>query len=121
MGAHCCIKNRPTWVESVKESFRTTGLVVMMEPISEPLPVTTERTPAGIPASCPSTASASAEYGVCSAGFTTIVQPVASAGPTLRMIIAAGKVHGVIAAQTPTGSRRTMWRRSADFAGIGSP
>ena len=34
---------------------------------------------------------------------STTVQPAASAGPTLRVIIAAGKFHGVIAATTPTG------------------
>ena len=32
------------------------------------------------------------------------MQPAASAGATLRVIIEAGKFHGVIAAHTPTGS-----------------
>jgi hypothetical protein len=31
----------------------------------------------------------------------TIVQPAAIAGPSLRVIMAAGKFHGVIAAVTP--------------------
>jgi hypothetical protein len=43
----------------------------------------------------------------------TIVHPAASAGPALRVIIAAGKFHGVIAATTPTGWRRTRIRLSA--------
>jgi hypothetical protein len=30
-----------------------------------------------------------------------MVQPAASAGPSLRVIIAEGKFHGVIAATTP--------------------
>ena len=66
-------------------------------------PVTTSSTPGGMPACSASRASARAVSGVCSAGFTTTVQPTASAGATLRVIIEAGKFHGVIAAHTPTG------------------
>ena len=72
-----------------------------------------------MPARSASSASASAEYGVC-AGLTTIVQPAASAGATLRVIIEYGKFHGVIAAQTPTGCLMTTMRRSAQV-GIMSP
>ena len=61
-----------------------------------------------------SSASASAESGVALAGFSTIVQPAASAGPALRGIIAIGKFHGVIAAQTPIGCLSTNRRRSGD-------
>ena len=50
-----------------------------------------------------------------SRGFSTIVQPAASAGPALRGIIAIGKFHGVIAAQTPIGCLSTIRRRSATF------
>ena len=57
----------------------------------------------GTPASSASLATASAQSGVSSDGFTTIVQPAASAQPTLRVIIAIGKFQGVIAAQTPIG------------------
>ena len=60
-------------------------------------------TPAGMPARSASTASASAVSGVSRAGLTTAVQPAASAGATLRVIIAAGKFQGVIAATTPIG------------------
>jgi hypothetical protein len=49
------------------------------------------------------------------------VQPAAKAGPALRVIIAEGKFHGVIAAHTPTGSLVTTMRLSAAFAGIVSP
>ena len=73
--------------------------------------MTTLNTPAGTPARSASSASASAVSGVCEAGLTTIVQPAASAGAALRVIIAAGKFHGVIAAQTPTGSLSTTMRR----------
>ena len=63
----------------------------------------TLNTPAGTPASSASLARARAHNGVSSDGLTTIVQPAASAQPTLRVIIAIGKFHGVIAAQTPIG------------------
>ena len=59
--------------------------------------------------------------GVSSAGLTTTVQPAASAGETLRVIMAKGKFHGVIAATTPTGCFITMMRASALWAGIVSP
>ena len=55
------------------------------------------------------------------AGFTTIVQPAASAGPAFRVIIAEGKFQGVIAAQTPIGSFKTTMRLSGPCAGIVSP
>src|SRR5437016_7982030 len=46
--------------------------------------------------------------------YTTLFR---SAGATLRVIIAFGKFHGVMAAQTPIGSLRTMMRRSGVGAG----
>ena len=61
-----------------------------MEGASSAAPVTTEKTPAGIPAFA-SAAIASAESGVCSAGLSTIVHPAASAGADLRVGIAVGK------------------------------
>ena len=84
-------------------------------------PVSTLKTPAGKPASSASTASASAVSGVCSAGLTTTVQPAASAGATLRVIMASGKFHGVIAAQTPIACLMTTSRLSTAVAGIVSP
>ena len=63
----------------------------------------TFKTPVGTPASTASLATASAHSGVSSDGLTTIVQPAASALLTLRVIIAIGKFHGVIAATTPIG------------------
>ena len=83
--------------------------------------MTTERTPAGSPASSASAAIASADSGVCSAGLSTIVQPAASAGAVFRVGIAAGKFQGVIPAVTPTGCLRTRMRRSLLGVGIVSP
>ena len=59
--------------------------------------VSTFRTPSGSPASSRIFASASIDSGVCCAGLMTIVQPAAIAGPILRVPIAIGKFHGVIA------------------------
>ena len=46
---------------------------------------------------------ASIDSGVCLAGLTTIVQPAAIAGPTLRVPMASGKFHGVMKTHGPTG------------------
>ena len=107
--AHCAIRSFPTSVEPVKPSLRTSGLPVSSAPIagaSSALPVTSWKTPSGRPASSPSRAIAIAVSGVCSAGFSTIVQPAASAGADFRVGIAAGKFHGVMPAVTPTGLLR---------------
>ncbi len=121
VGAHCAIKRRPTSVEPVKDSLRTISLLVSSAPISRALPVTICRTPAGIPAFSANTPRARAVSGVRSAGRTIIVQPAARAGAALRVIIAAGKFHGVIAAVTPTGWRITVRRCPFCGAGIVSP
>src|ERR1700722_17020836 len=97
VAALCSIRNLPISVEPVKVSLRTVGFEVISPPISLALPVTQEKTPAGTPARSASSHSASAENGVCDAGFNTIVQPAASAGPHLRVIIAGGKFHGASA------------------------
>src|SRR5450830_807946 len=121
LAAHCFICNLPMAVVSVKLSLRSMGLLVISAPISLAEPVTTLNTPEGTPARSASAASASAENGVASAGFNTIGQPAASAGPALRVIIAAGKFHGVIAAQTPIGSLVTTIRLDGDGDGMVSP
>ena len=48
----------------------------------------------------------SAVSGVCSAGFSTTVQPVARAGPHFHACISSGKFQGMIWPTTPTGSCR---------------
>jgi len=53
--------------------------------------------------------------------LTTTGQPAASAGATLRVIIASGKFHGVIAAQTPIGCLTTSRRLLAAGLGMLSP
>src|SRR5271167_1312448 len=121
VSAHCCISNLPTSVDPVKVSLRTVGFDVSSPPISFDGPVTQEKTPFGTPARSANSHRANAENGVAVAGFNTIVQPAAKAGPDLRVIIAAGKFHGVIAAHTPTASLVTTMRLSVICAGIVSP
>ena len=55
------------------------------------------------------------------AGFTTAVQPAASAGPSLRASIEDGKFHGVMAATTPIGWRVVISLRPAQGEAIISP
>ena len=119
--AHCPISCLPIPVEPVKLNLRTTGFEVISRPISDDLPVITLNTPAGTPARSASSARARAESGVAVAGLTTIGHPAARAGPALRVIMAAGKFHGVTAAVTPTGSRVTTIRQSGFGAGMVSP
>src|SRR6185437_5144066 len=121
VAAHCSISNLPISVEPVKVNLRTVGFEVSSPPISAEPPVTQEKTPCGTPARSANSHNAKAENGVAVAGFNTIVQPAARAGPALRVIIAAGKFHGVIAAQTPIGSLVTTMRLSEACAGIVSP
>jgi hypothetical protein len=121
VGAPCAASTRPTSVEPVKLSLRTAGCEVSSPPMARAPPVITLRTPAGTPARVASSASANADNGVCAAGLTTIVQPAASAGATLRVIIAAGKFHGVMAAHPPPGSWTTTMRLSAQGDGMVSP
>jgi hypothetical protein len=121
VGAHCASSVRPTSVDPVKVSFRTSGLEVNSPPVSRDGPVMTLQTPGGMPARSASTASANAEKGVCEAGRITPVQPAAQPGPALRVIMAAGKFQGVMAAKTPIGSFITRTRRPLAFCGMVSP
>jgi hypothetical protein len=96
--ADCSTSFRPTSVEPVKVSLRSRGSeMIGFETSPEELAVSTLSTPAGSPASSMMRASASIDSGVCWAGLITIVQPAATAGPILRVPIAIGKFHGVIA------------------------
>jgi hypothetical protein len=44
--------------------------------------------------------------GACSLGFRITLQPAPSAGAILEMICIMGASHGVMSAQTPTGSQK---------------
>ena len=99
---------RPTSVEPVNATRRTSGWLTSASPISEPRPVTTLSTPSGTPASANIRATSSVASGVVAAGFATTVLPAASAGATFVPSSVSGKLYGVIAAHTPIGRRITM-------------
>ena len=102
---------RPTAVEPVKLSLRTRGSARMASHSGPGSSVTTTlTTPSGTPASRRMATISSAVSGVSSAGLSTTVQPAASAGPILRVAIAAGKFQGVISSDTPTGACATSMR-----------
>jgi hypothetical protein len=121
VGADWAMSNLPTSVDPVKVIMRTSGLAVSSAPIASASPVTTFSTPSGKPARSASSARASAESGVSGAGFTTTVQPAARAGAILRVIMATGKFHGVMAPTTPTGCFITRMRPLLRWLGMISP
>ncbi len=88
----------PTPVEPVKVSLRNRPSSMSALVTSPGLLVgRIDNTPLGRPASSISLASSSMVSGVSWAGLTIIVQPAAKAGPILRVPMANGKFHGVIA------------------------
>jgi hypothetical protein len=64
-------------------------------------------TPSGTPASVMISGSSAADAGVHSAGFSTTVQPEASAGATFHDSSMNGVFHGVMRPATPDGLRST--------------
>ena len=102
---------RPVAVEPVNDTMSTRGSVASTDGHLVGRGETTLRTPGGRSVcSAASRPSSQASQGVSGAGLSTTVQPAASAGPTLARLIWVGTFHGVIAATTPTGSRRTVRR-----------
>ncbi len=94
----------PTAVDPVKDSLRSRGSASSGSvSAAGSLVGTTLSTPGGRPASVNTSASSRAVNGVSSAGLSTIVQPAAMAGATLRAAIASGKFHGVTSRHGPTG------------------
>ena len=83
-------KLRPTSVEPVNARQSMSGCRPSASPTTSPGPVTTLRTPSGIPASAPSSAIRSRLSEVVEAGLMTTVLPVASAGPSFQAAIWAG-------------------------------
>src|SRR5690606_2562845 len=82
-----------------------TGCLPGGAPASASESVTTLSHRSGSPASVSNPASRNAVSGVCGAGLSTTGQPAAIAGASLWATVLSGKLNGVIAATTPTGSR----------------
>ena len=103
---------RPTSVEPVNDSLRTRGSCSMAPTVAPARELVmhiddARRHPGlGIEVRPAHRRSAGSRL----AGFSTQVQPAASAGAILRVAIAAGKFHGVIITATPIGWCSTRMR-----------
>ena len=95
----------PTSLLPVKVTFLTRGSATKGSPILLPEPVMHCTASAGAPASRRISVSFSAESGVSVAGLMITELPAARAGPTLCATRLSGKLNGLIAATTPTGTR----------------
>ena len=102
----------PAAVEPVKLILSTSRCVTRCSPTPRPA-ATMLTTPAGSPTSSITSARRYASSGVSGAGFSTTVEPDASAGPIFNMIVKSGTFHGTMQPATPTGSRRTSTGPSA--------
>ena len=96
----------PARVDPVNETMSIPGCAAIAAPTPGPSPLTRLNTPGGTPASCRTCANSIALTAEYSLGFSTIVQPAASAGAIFTTIWLIGQFQGVIRPQTPIGSRR---------------
>src|SRR6266702_3441613 len=112
---------RPTSVEPVSETARTSGCSVIGVPTLEPNPVTILITPLGTPASASVRTRLKVESGVSCAGLITHVLPQTMAGSNFHDGIAIGKFHGVIIAQTPIGVRTAIANLFGSSDGVVGP
>ena len=95
---------QPVRTEPVKPTTLTSGWAVSAAPQLLPTPVTRLITPAGKSISAAIWARASAVSGVNSEGLSTMQQPAASAGASLRMTLTSGQLKGRMQAATPAAS-----------------
>ena len=98
----------PALVEPVNETILTSGWLVKASPVTAPSPLTKLKTPSGNFISSIISANIIEDKGAISDGLSTIVQPVAIAGITLRQTWFIGQFQGVINAQTPFGSCKIL-------------
>ena len=82
-------------VSPVKAILRTRSLLASGLPASTPKPLTMLSTPGGR-MSPMSSMSTRIDAGVCSAGFSTMLQPAAIAGAIFHVAMRIGKFHGMI-------------------------
>ncbi len=97
------VRWRPTAVEPVKATIRTTSLEMRCWEMSAGIPKTRLSTPAGSPASWNASAMCIAPAGVSSAALRMIEQPDARAPATFRAGWLIGKFQGENAATGPIG------------------
>ena len=80
----------PVAVSPVRETMLTSSCLQIAPPTSAPGPVTTLKTPSGIPTFNAAFAISIEVSGVIEAGFNTTVLPAARAGPTFQAAIRNG-------------------------------
>lgn len=97
----------PVRLSPVNEISGTSGCFTSASPASSPKPLTRLKTPSGTPASRKISAQSEADRGVNSAGLSTTVLPVASAGASFHDSSMNGVFHGVMRPATPLGLRFT--------------
>ena len=95
----------PARVDPVKDTRSMSGCALIAAPTLGPSPLTRLNTPGGTPAASRISAKMMPENGATSEGFSTTVQPTASAGATLQAIWLTGQFQGLMKPHTPTGSR----------------
>src|ERR1700743_795073 len=100
-GAHACAISFPTAVEPVKLITGASICEASGAPAFGPSPLTRFTHPAGVPASASVCTRWYEESGVSSAGLSTTVLPLTSAGIIFHDGIAIGKFHGVTGPATP--------------------
>jgi hypothetical protein len=94
---------RPTSVDPVKAILSMSEWLTIASP-TLPSPVMMLTTPGGRPISPQISANFSAVIDVNSAGLSTTVLPIASAGAIFQASISSGKFQGMIWPTTPTGT-----------------
>ena len=80
----------PARVDPVNDTMSTSGWAAIASPTVGPSPVTRLNTPAGRPTSSTISARRKAFSGATSLGFSTTVQPAASAGATFATVWCSG-------------------------------
>ena len=80
----------PTSALPVNAILSTSGCATIAAPAVSPTPVTMLTTPGGRPASAKLDGELEHVSGVCSAGFSTIVQPAQMAGASFHAAISSG-------------------------------
>src|SRR5579884_1675484 len=112
---------RPTALDPVNETARTSGCSSIGPPASGPKPATMLTTPLGTPASVRTRTRLKVDNGVSCAGLITQVLPQTKAGRSFHDGIAMGKFQGVIMAQTPSGWRTAMANLLGSSEGVVGP
>src|SRR5215831_4608422 len=107
----------PVWTEPTNPTPATSGCETTASPTTGPGPETKLKTPEGRSASAMISVSSAQHAVVLGAGTQTTVLPAASAGAKISAPIVYGQFHGLTTPTTPSGTRLTRTRRSADTDG----